>query len=77
MQLEFIPVEEFYFALPYEKMDLCLYGHNHNILPETAAPVVGLTPEQVQRVYKDIESKRKGTRYLQLPPLLIESSACD
>ena len=21
--------EEFYFALPYAKMDLCLYGHNH------------------------------------------------
>ena len=23
--------EEFYFALPYAKMDLCLYGHNHGV----------------------------------------------
>ena len=21
--------EEFYYALPYDKMDLCLYAHNH------------------------------------------------
>ena len=23
--------EEFYFALPYDKMDLCLYAHNHGV----------------------------------------------
>jgi NAD+ synthase len=64
--------EEFYFALPYEKMDLCLYAHNHGVTAEAVAPVVGLTPDQVGRVFKDIESKRRGTRYLQMPPLLVE-----
>jgi NAD+ synthase len=64
--------EEFYFALPYEKLDLCLYAYNHGISSETVAPAVGLTPVQVQRVYKDIEAKRRGTRYLQMPPLFIE-----
>ncbi|MEJ5260064.1 MAG: NAD(+) synthase [Anaerohalosphaeraceae bacterium] len=65
--------EEFYFSLPYDKMDLCLYAYNRRIAPEEAAPTIGLTAEQVQRVYEDIEQKRKTTRYLHLPPLLVES----
>ena len=64
--------EEFYFALPYEKMDLCLYGHNHHVPPSEVAPVIGLTPEQVERVYKDIDSKRRGTLPLHMGPLLIK-----
>jgi NAD+ synthase len=64
--------EEFYFALPYHKMDLCLYGHNHGVPAADVAPVVGLTSEQVERVYKDIESKRRATLPLHLFPLLAE-----
>lgn len=64
--------EEFYFSLPYDKMDLCLYGFNHGYPPEETAAAVGLTAEQVRRVYEDIEQKRKTTRYLHLPPLLVE-----
>jgi NAD+ synthase len=62
--------EEFYFALPYDRMDLCLYAHNHGVPAEEVAPAIGLTPEQVTRVFRDIEAKRRATRYLQLPPLL-------
>jgi len=56
--------EEFYFALPYERMDLCLYAHNHHVPTAEAAPVLQLTPSQVERVYKDITAKRRATRYL-------------
>lgn len=58
--------EEFYFALPYRQMDLCLYAYNHNVSAEGAASVVGLTPEQVQRVFKDVETKRRTTLPLHL-----------
>lgn len=64
--------EEFYFSLPYDKMDLCLYGKNQQLSPAQVAPAVGLTPEQVERVYRDIEVKRNTTRYLQMMPQLIE-----
>lgn len=64
--------EEFYFALPYDKMDLCLWGHNHQVPAADVAPVVGITAAQVERVYKDIEAKRRTTRYLHLRPLLVE-----
>src|SRR5262245_10880690 len=64
--------EEFYFALPYDRMDLCLYAHNHGVSAAEVAPTVGLTPEQVERVFKDIEAKRRATKYLHARPLLVE-----
>ena len=64
--------EEFYFALPLDKMDLCLYGKNHGVAPEEVATAVGLSAEKVQRVYAMIASKLNSTHYLHLPPQLIE-----
>ena len=65
--------EEFYFSLPYDKMDICLYGKNHGISAEDVARAAGLTADQVEYVYRDITAKRKATRYQHLKPLLIES----
>jgi NAD+ synthase len=65
--------EEFYFALPYDKMDLCLYALNHGVPASEAAPAVGLTPEQVEHVFRDIRGKRRATRYQHEPPLLVEA----
>ncbi len=64
--------EEFYFALPYDQMDLCLYGHNHQVSAADVAGALGLTAAQVERVYKDIDQKRRTTRYLHARPLLVE-----
>lgn len=63
--------EEFYFSLPLEKMDLCLYGKNQGIAAVDLAPAVGLEPEQVERVYRMIEAKRKVAHYLRSSALLI------
>lgn len=65
--------EEFFFALPLETMDLCLYARNHGIPPEEAASATGLSVEQLQRVYAMINSKISSTRYLHAQPQLIES----
>ena len=67
--------EEFYFALPYDRMDLCLYALNHRLPAAEVTPAVGITPEQVERVYKDIEAKRRAARYLHMRPLLVEGGA--
>ena len=64
--------EEFYFALPYREMDLCLYAYNHQLPAQEVAPVVGLAADQVERVYRDIGAKRRATRYLHAPALLVE-----
>jgi NAD+ synthase len=64
--------EEFYFALPYDKMDLCLYAFNNGVPAAEVAQALGLTADQIERVYKDIEAKRRTTAYLHERPLLIE-----
>jgi NAD+ synthase len=64
--------DEFYFSLPYDQMDLCLYAKNNGISIEDAAEVLDLKAGQIQRVYDDIDRKRQTTRYLHLPALLIE-----
>ena len=64
--------EEFYFMLPLEKMDLCLYGKNRGISADDLAPAVGIDPLQVARMYGVIDAKRKAGRYLHAPPLLVE-----
>jgi len=64
--------EEFYFGVPYEVMDLCLYGRNHDVPVAEVAAAAGMTAEQVERVYRDIEQKRRTTWPLQAAPLLVE-----
>jgi NAD+ synthase len=64
--------EEFYFSLPYDRMDLCLYAYNHNVPKGEVAKVLDLTEAQVDRVFRDIVQKRKSTAYLHARPLLVE-----
>jgi NAD+ synthase len=64
--------EEFYFGLPLATLDLALYARDHGVPAEAAAPGLGLSPAQVQRVYRLIEGKRQATRYQHLAPLLVE-----
>jgi NAD+ synthase len=67
--------DEFYFSLPYPQMDLCLYAKNHGVPAAVVAEVLGVTAEQVERVFKDIDVKRSTTRYLHLRPQLAEKVA--
>jgi NAD+ synthase len=64
--------EEFFFSLPYEKMDLCLWGMNHKQPAADVAAALGLEAAQVERVYRDIEAKRRAAAYLHHSPILIE-----
>lgn len=59
--------EEFYFCLPHGIMDLVLYGKRHGYTPEEVAPLVGLTPEEATRVFRDIDAKRRVAAYLHAP----------
>jgi NAD+ synthase len=63
--------DEFFFSLPYGKMDLCLYGKNHGYSAAEVAPAVGLTPEQTEHVFADIDRKRQTTHYMHSEPLLV------
>ncbi len=64
--------DEFYFALPYRQMDLALWAYNHGRSAAELADALGVTEGQAANIYRDIDSKRRGTRYLHLPPVLAE-----
>lgn len=63
--------EEFYFSLPYDRMDLCLYGLNNGLTAEEVGAAAGLTAAEVEHVWADIAAKRKATRALHLGSQLV------
>ncbi len=63
--------EEFYFSLPYDQMDLCLYARNNGINAADVASALGLSEQQIERVFRDIDSKRRASRYVHLKPQLV------
>ena len=64
--------EEFFFSLPYDKMDACLYGKDHGVPCSEVAQAVGITADQLERVYRDVDSKRHAAAYLHQKPLLVD-----
>jgi NAD+ synthase len=64
--------DEFYFALPYDKMDLALWAYNHNVSAAQLGKVLGIDEKHAELVYADIEAKRRTTKYLHAKPYLIE-----
>ena len=49
-----------------------MYARNNGIPAQEAAASVGLTAEQVNRVYAMINSKLRSTRYLHMHAQLVE-----
>nr|MBA3539900.1 NAD(+) synthase [Deltaproteobacteria bacterium] len=65
--------EEFYFSLPYDRMDACLYARHHAVPADACAAALGIPTEQIERVYRDVDAKRAGAKYLHAGPLTIGS----
>lgn len=64
--------DEFYFALPYEQMDVALWAKNHDIPATELAGYLKISPSQAEHVYRDIDAKRRAAAYLHAAPLLVD-----
>lgn len=64
--------DEFYFALPWDKMDIAIWCHDHDVSSDELAAHIGVDPDRARAVYADIEAKRRTTVYLHTPPVVIE-----
>jgi NAD+ synthase len=62
--------EEFYFAVPWQVMDVCLLALDRGVPAAAAAHAAGLTEEALQAVWRDIAQKRRAAAYLHAAPLL-------
>jgi NAD+ synthase len=64
--------DEFYFSLPYSQMDLALWAHNHRVPADALAAALDVPERIAGYIYRDIENKRRTTRYLHNSASLID-----
>lgn len=64
--------EEFYYALPYDQLDLALCAYGNGVSEADAAKGLGIAPEQVARVYKDITLKRRTSARILRDAVLVQ-----
>ncbi len=63
--------QEFFFCLPYDLLDLLLFAWEHKIPYSEINQVLDLKREQIERVFKDFDSKMRATAHAaKLPPTL-------
>lgn len=65
--------DEFYFSVPYSTLDVCVAARDRGLSAAAIAAEVGLSEQDVERVYADIDAKRRVAYYLHRPPLLVAS----
>jgi NAD+ synthase len=68
-----IPVsdEEFFFRMPYDKLDLLLYAWEHQVPAGVTGGVMGFEEAQVRRVFRDFTTKHASTELARIPPLTV------
>lgn len=61
--------QEFFFRLPFETMDLIWYALENDVPVHEVCAALNLADVQVERVFADLESKRRATEYLRQAPV--------
>ena len=56
--------QEFFFGIPFAKLDFLLYAWEYEVPVDKTAEVLAISPEAVQRAFKDFASKNRATDHL-------------
>jgi len=60
--------EEFYFRIPFDKLDLLLFAWEHQVPSDQTAAVLELPEDAVLRAFKDFTAKNRATAHLRDMP---------
>ena len=60
--------QEFFFRIPFERLDHLLYAWEHHVSVEEAAAVLGLREDAVKRAFQDFTAKHRATAHLRSLP---------
>jgi len=60
--------QEFFFRIPFERLDHLLYAWEHQVPVETTAQVLGLSEDAVKRAFQDFTTKHRATAHLRAMP---------
>jgi len=64
--------KDFYFCLPFELLDPLLYAWEYKVAIDAVARELNLGREQIERVYRDFDSKHTTTEHIRQLPYAIE-----
>jgi NAD+ synthase len=67
--------DEFYFALPYQQMDIALHAYENGMPASKLADILQISEEKAQMIFGDIERKRQFARYLHAKAFTMLGSA--
>ena len=56
--------QEFFFRIPFDKLDFLLYAWEHKVPEDEAAEVLSLSEDAVKRAFNDFQSKHRATAHL-------------
>jgi len=60
--------QEFFFRIPFERLDHLLYAWEHQVPTGTTAAVLGLAEDAVKRAFQDFTAKHRATAHLRSLP---------
>lgn len=66
--------QEFFFRIPFDKLDHLLYAWERDIPSEQVAGVLDLKPDAVERAYKDFVTKHRATAHLRETPKTLDAA---
>jgi NAD+ synthase len=61
--------EEFFYQIPFHQMDLLWYAFENNIPSSEVAPVMGMTAQEVEKIFINFKRKQLTTDYLRRSPI--------
>jgi NAD+ synthase len=64
--------QEFFFRIPFDKLDFLLFGWEHKIPPAEVSGVLNLHEDAVKRAYNDFTTKHNATAHLRVMPSTLE-----
>ena len=64
--------QEFFFRIPFDKLDYLLYAWEHDVPADEVANVLDLSEEAVKRAHKDFASKNRATAHLREMPYTLD-----
>jgi|AMWB02.1.fsa_nt_gi NAD+ synthase len=56
--------QEFFFRIPFDKLDHLLYAWEHDVSARDAAEVLDITEDAVKRAFRDFTAKHRATAHL-------------
>jgi NAD+ synthase len=64
--------QEFFFRIPFDKLDFLLYAWEHQVPVEQTAKVLDISEEAVKRAFKDFAAKNQATAHLREPAYALD-----